>query len=143
MALLQVKEESDSWYSASLTDQDDTAMVQGDVATLTLTIYEKIAEGIVNSRNQFDLRNADAWDQGCTISDPEGVLTLRLTPADNEVTNANNNGRPEIHVLVFEGTTVGSPSYAFKHVYEYEIQNLVKTPLIVGDEIQLIWNTLA
>ena len=127
MALTSVNEESESWYRATLTDQDGAIMEDSNVASLTLTIYEKVGEAIVNSRTQDDLRNGGAWDQGCTITDVTGLLEMRLLPADNQVVNTDNEGRSEIHVLVFEGTTAGSPTYAFKHTYEYEITNLVKT----------------
>lgn len=126
MALDQVNEEAESWYSATLTDQDGDAMLTANVATLLYSIYELDTEAFVNSRDQVDLRNGGAWDQGAVI-DGSGILTLRLEPDDNAVVSADNAGRSEIHVLVFEGTTAGSPSYAFKHEYEYEVKNFVKT----------------
>ncbi len=127
MALTQTNEEAESWYRATLKDQSDTIMIPDNVSTLTLTIYEKVSEAPVNSKNQTDIWNAGAQDQGCTLHVSSGLLTMRLTPDDNQVVNTANAGRPEVHVLVFEGTTAGSPSYAFKHIYEYEIVNLVKT----------------
>lgn len=127
MALTQANEETDSWPKWILTDQNDTIMIPDNVSTLTLTIYEKVSEAIVNSKNQTDIWNSGAQDQGCTLHPSSGLLTMRLTPDDNQVVNTANAGRPEVHVLIFEGTTAGSPSYAFKHIYEYEIVNLVKT----------------
>lgn len=128
MPLSTVNEEAESWYKTTLKDQDDTIMVPANIASLTLTIYEKVGEAIVNTRNQDDMYNAGAFDQGVTLHASSGLLTLRLTPDDNSVINATENaGRPEIHVIVLEGTTSGSPTYAFKHVYEYAITNLVKT----------------
>jgi hypothetical protein len=130
MALTEVNEQAEAWYTATVKDQDGTAMTAANVASLTLSIFEKVGEAIVNLRDQTDLRNAGAWDQGCTISEA-GLLTLRLLPDDNEIINQDNIdlGRSEIHVLLFEGTTAGSPSYAFKHRYEYKIRNLEKVEL--------------
>jgi len=127
LALPQVNEEAESWYKATLKDEDDTLMVPANVSTLTLTIYEKVGEAIVNSKDQTDVWNGGAMDQGLTLHASSGLLTMRLEPDDNQVVNTDNAGRSEIHVLVFEGTTTGSPSYAFKHSSEYEIINFVKT----------------
>lgn len=119
--MLKVYEETTRWYRGILYDKDDAVLTSANIASLTLTLFEYRTQAIINSRNDYDLYNGGAWDQGCTISD-SGVILLRLDPADNEiVSGASENER---HVILLKGTTSGSPSYAFVHKYEYEVINI-------------------
>jgi len=123
----QVYEETSAWYTGTLKDQDGTVVPRASVATMLLTLYEKTGESIINSRDQVDVYNGGAWDQGVTLHETSGLLTVLLTADDNAIVNSSNDGTPEVHVLVIEGTLTGSSSPAYAWTFEFQIKNRVKT----------------
>ena len=126
MALDAVWEEAGSQLDvATFQDAAGTNLIGSNVATLLMTIYEETDGGIVNSREDVDMRNGGAWDAGLTIG--TGTITLVLTAGDNTVTNAKNVSRGENHVIILEGTTSGSPATAFASEYHYHVKNRLKT----------------
>jgi len=122
----QAYEQTSSWYSAVLKDQSDTAIGVSSISTLNVTLYEPHGGATINGRDAQDVKNSGAWDKGVTVT-ANGTVTFALEADDNAIVNSDNDGRPEVHVIVFAGTTTGTPSYAFKHRYEYQVINLPKT----------------
>jgi len=118
-----VDEETDSWHSVTMTDNSTSTaayLTSSNVASLTMTIYltEDESTVIVDAR---DLRNGGAWDQGATITDATGVLRTRITATDN-TRNTTAGYTNEDRTILFEGTTAGSPTYAFKHALRYRVK---------------------
>lgn len=70
------------------------------VDTLTATLYNKDTSGIINSRNNINVKNAN----GGTV-DGSGILTMRLDPADNVIISGSLAvGQLERHVIKFKFT---------------------------------------
>lgn len=118
----EVYEDKDSWYSGTLTDNADSPVTQSNVATLTMTLFEKRTGTVINGRDSYDLTNSGSWNGNATISDA-GIVTIRLEPGDNAIVAGDHPGKNEIHVIYLEGTTSGVPSYEFATEFEYEVKN--------------------
>lgn len=110
-------------YRAILKDFDDTVLSAANIATMLVTLLAKPDLDIINLRDQQDVRNGGAWDKGVTFVTVDGVATLQfiLTPSDNIIVNTVPVPDIETHVIIFEGTTAGSPSSSYMHVATYDI----------------------
>jgi hypothetical protein len=124
--MVEILEKSSGVIFGKLVDRYGDLLLPSNVATMTLTIYEKASEVIVNSRTDYDLYNAGAWRLGCSLATSANKLgynfELHLEPGDNAIVGADNVNRKEIHVILIEGTTGGSPSYTFKEEIEYTVK---------------------
>ena len=108
-------------YTATITDESETAIPLADLTAITLTLYDYTTGTVINSRTDQDVKNAN----DVTITSA-GVLTWNLKPADNViVTTALHKNAHEKHVALFEytwdsGTTAG------KHELTFEVRQLDK-----------------
>lgn len=66
-------------YTVTLKDGDDTAISDGDLLTLTLTLYDVRTGDILNSRNAQNVLNAS------NVTVASGVVTWKMQPADNVI----------------------------------------------------------
>jgi len=113
---------------APLLDKDDALLDDVNIATMTMTLYDKKSDEIINERNSYDVRNGGAWDRGTVVDSSKTLnLEVRLDVLDNVIVNSDIDiGETEIHILLLEGTTAGSSSFAFKHQAEIKVINLNK-----------------
>ena len=123
-----INEKSTTWYMAPLLDKDDALLDDVNIATMTMTLYDKKSDEIINERNSYDVRNGGAWDRGTVVDSSKTLnLEVRLDVLDNVIVNSDIDiGETEIHILLLEGTTAGSSSFAFKHQAEIKVINLNK-----------------
>jgi hypothetical protein len=91
-----VAEKTTQKYTATIKDENGTAIPAASLTTLTLTLYEQTTQTIINSRNQQNVLNL----QGVTV-DAQGLLTWVMTPADNAHLGV---AQKEQHVALFEFT---------------------------------------
>lgn len=123
MPLDQVEEQTTSWYTTTVYDENGTALQPANIASLTITIYVKKTRRIVNSIDGYDVYNGGAWDRGTTLSSA-GLLKVTISAANNIITHSSGDQTNETHVLLVRGTTSGSPSHSFARRYEFEVFNI-------------------
>lgn len=103
-------------------DKAGTNLEQSNIATMTVLIYEE--NNGTSVRDSLDVRSADLWDQGLTIS--AGTITYLLAPIDTTIVDTTLPGKHETHIIQIEGTTSGSPSEAFKFLIGFKVRDMVK-----------------
>ena len=95
-----VREGTTAVYGATIQDIDGNAVAAGDLDSLTLTLWDKVSETIINSRNAQNVLNAN----NVTVSD-EGVLAWTMQPEDNVIVDVNHlDGQKEEHRALFQWT---------------------------------------
>jgi hypothetical protein len=94
-----VKERTTRKFTAVIQDENGTAIPVANLTTVTLTLYEKRAGTIINSRNAQDVKNLN----GVTI-DSGGNLTWIMDPLDNAIIAATGTPTQEDHVALFVWT---------------------------------------
>jgi len=108
-------------YRATLKKEDDTALAAAELSTLTLTIYAlDAARTIVNAVTTVNILNT-----GRGTIDAAGLLTLILTPDDNQILDSTLP--EERHVLLMQGT-YASGVKATRHEVVVTVLNLGKVP---------------
>ena len=108
-------------YTATITDEAETAIALSAMTTLTLTLYDAETGTVINSRNDQDVLNTN----NVTVSSA-GLLTWLIQPADNAIVGTRRRaGQYEKHVALFEYTW-SSGSKASKHEVTLEIRQLDK-----------------
>jgi len=134
-----VYEETDSEYSGTITDAISGVLLdQSNIATLLVTIYAK-KDPRIALRPKQDVRNGGAWNRGVTVV--AGVIKMALYPLDNRVSAGSTEGKSELHIILIEGTTTGSPSRAFKHEIEYPVMDLANTmsgPTFISESVLFV-----
>lgn len=109
-------------YTATLKDQDGTAIPAAQISTLTLTLYNKEDGSIINSRNAQNVLNAN----GVTVHVTSGLLTWVIDGLDSPIVGVVPFGEYEEHIALFEGTTVSGADIV------HEISLLVRSVRYVG-----------
>jgi len=95
-----VKESTTAVYGATLQDNDGNAVSAADLDSLTLTLWDKVSETIINSRNAQNVLNTN----NVTVSD-DGVLAWTMQPDDNVIVDTNHlDGQKEEHRALFQWT---------------------------------------
>ena len=108
-------------YTATITDEAETAIALSAMTTLTLTLYDAETGTVINSRNDQDVLNTN----NVTVSSA-GLLTWLIQPADNAIVGTRRRaGQYEKHVALFEYTW-SSGSKASEHEVTLEIRQLDK-----------------
>jgi hypothetical protein len=106
---------------AEISDEDDNPLINGQIQSLTMTIYAPDLSGapIINNRKNVNILNAN----GCTL-DSSGLLTILLTEQDTvcigsageelhrhlitwTYSNGSKTGRHEIDILLKNMYKVG------------------------------------
>lgn len=113
-------EETDGFITFDFKDKDGVNMTAANVATLLMTIYETNGDETILA--QTDVRNGGAYSSGVTIG--TGTMTIRLQPAYNAIVGNVEIGKFEEHTILIEGTTSGTPSYAFSRELTYKVENV-------------------
>lgn len=114
----QLVERTSSQYTAQLLDELGGAVPASSLSTLVLTLYDRVTNAIINSRNQQNVLNTN----GVTI-DASGNITWSITPADNVI--LNDALAVEMHVALFEATWAGGTK-GCKHKVVIPVQNMAR-----------------
>jgi len=94
----EVVQGANAQYSVTLRDLSGTVIASADIVSLTLTLYDKSSDVILNSRNAVDALNAN----DVTVGSTDGLLTWDIQPDDNTIYDSNIvAGRSEVHVARF------------------------------------------
>jgi len=105
---LPVCEKTTAQITLPLTDEADQPLAPGLVDTVTLTLYDRDTEAIINARNASDIKNANGGTVGTT------GLTLVLGTADNALLDATKNR--EVHIALIKWTWSGSAKTGVKEL---------------------------
>lgn len=107
--------------SGNFVDGSGNAIVLGNLASLALTLYDKVKNQIINSRNAQNVENTN----GGTISS-NGAFAIVLGPLDNPiVTSGQNPGDRERHIARLTwGWTDGTNSFTNTEEFEFEVEVL-------------------
>jgi hypothetical protein len=92
-----------------LTDEANVNLPSAQVTTLTLTLYEKKTQAILNSRSAQTILSAN----GGTLASG-GLLTLLLSNLDNALTQQTVSS--EDHVALIEWTWASGARYGKKEI---------------------------
>lgn len=104
-------------FEALLLDESGAPLKGSEVTTLTLTLYNRHDQAIVNSRNAVNVKNAN----GGTL-DEAGNFAFEFTPDDTAI--IDNTLAYENRVALF---TIGyASSRTQRHEVEMQIVNAVK-----------------
>lgn len=74
-----VKQSSSATWTGYIYDASGSAIASADIASMTMTLYDKSSGTIINSRNGQDILNAN----NVTVHATSGLVTWELQPADN------------------------------------------------------------
>lgn len=126
MPSFSVTEKSSFLYYATLIDETGAVVGPSLLSTLTLTLYDKIAGTIINSRNAQNVLNAnnvtvfDALQTDQTNDGPVDYnLKWQVQPADNAIVTDSRD--VETHLALFQASWSGG-----QKSLNFEVQVLVK-----------------
>jgi len=102
-------------------DENGDAVGAAELATLTLTLYDKRSKTILNSRDHQSILNAN----GGTV-DASGNGELVLADADNALVSQGRSS--EMHVALIEWTWAGGTKSG-RHEIVLTVENLQKVPV--------------
>ena len=117
----EVNERSTAVYTATIKDEDDTAIASASLTTLTLTLYDAANGTIINSRNGQNVLNAN----NVTIHATSGLLTWTMQTADNVIVWKKASGQFEKHIALFRWTW-DSGAKAGSHEVEIRVKQRTK-----------------
>lgn len=103
IAVITVNEENLALISGTLTDEEGVAVPLSALSGLTLTLYDKDLDSIINSRNAQSILNVN----GGAFHATTGAFTLTLSAADNAIVTTRDAGRLETHYGLVEASWSG------------------------------------
>ena len=98
-----LKQGASTRYQVQFVDEDGTAISEGAILTIVMTLYNEADGAIINSRNAIDVKDANIG----TLA-PDGTLTLDFTPDDMPIIDTDCEVEYHIVLLKFtysDGTT--------------------------------------
>jgi len=116
----EILEQTTPTITAYLTDENGDAVAVADIATLTLTLYNKTTNKIINTRNDSDALNAG----GVIVEDTSSgtLVTWELDIADTAILGTRAK---EDHRAIFKWTW-GSTERTGRHIIDMTVVNLAK-----------------
>lgn len=113
---------SSAILTATLTDETDAPVAGNLVSQMTLTLFDKDTEEVINQREDQDVLNAN----GGSLS-AQGIFTLVLDPLDLVILYPVNNIESRIARLDWK---YGSPPKTGRAEIEFPVENLhlLETP---------------
>lgn len=119
--VFSIKEGTTPKYTATLQDEDGTAIAQADITSITLTLYNLSAttRDIINSRSAQDINNTNQ----VTIHATSGLLTWSMQAADTAIQDSNK--RVERHRALFVFTW-DSGAKKGVHEVDFDVENIEK-----------------
>lgn len=116
-ALGTVNERCSGSLTGTVVDHEGEGLDPGDLATLTLTIYEEVTSAVINGVENVNILNADRGELASG-----GALTVELEPDDQECVTAAD---VEAHLIQIAWTWPAvSPTKAGKKLGRLLINNL-------------------
>lgn len=104
-AVIAVNEKNSCKIAGTLLDQDGVAVPLASVSSLTLTLYDRATDGIINSRNAQDIKNAN----GGTLHATSGAFTLTLSALDNPIVTTSTAAQAiETHYALIQASWSGN-----------------------------------
>lgn len=100
IAIVTVNEGNLAVISGTLTDETGAAVALASLSTLTLTLYDRASDAIINSRNAQSIKNVN----GGTFHATSGAFTLTLSAADNVIVTPRAPGTFETHLGLIQAT---------------------------------------
>jgi len=115
-----ILEKTTPTLTANLEDENGAPVEKTALATLTLTLYVKGTNTIINSRNAQDILDRN----GVTVTETstETIIEWEMETADTAVIGTRQS---EEHRAVFEWT-YGTPVKTGRHVIDMTVVNLEK-----------------
>lgn len=113
-----IAEATTALLALQLTDETDAPLTLGEIAAVTLTLYEKRSRAILNGRDEQDIKNTNGG-----IVDGDGSLGVTLSLDDNRLTSQSHLS--EYHVALIEWTWEGGDKAGSKEV-TFRVVNLAK-----------------
>ena len=124
---IRVNERGTFEYKCRLVDEDGELLVPVSLSTLTLTLYDKSTDAIINSRDDQSVLNANGGTLYSTLQtdaeDNEYNFAWNSDPADSPIVTAGSE--TEVHVALFEWTYGAE---AGSHQVYIRVVNLNKRP---------------
>ena len=118
----RIPERATARFTWDMKDEAGVAILEANLTTLTLTIYNLSDLAIINAVNATNIKNT-----GRGAIDGTGKLTLTLDPLDNQIV-----GVPapleETPLLLIQATYGTGGLKALRHEAEITIRNLDKVP---------------
>ena len=115
------QEGESSNFTLVFKDFDGTAITKANLSSLTLTLYDKTSNAILNSRSAQNVIDVN----GGTVA-TDGTLTMRLDASDNTYETASPSvGDKETHVAKFTWQwNDGTQTRTGIEEYEFEVQKM-------------------
>lgn len=110
-----INEATTGRYAATMYDETGATIDGTAMTTLTLTLYDKRTNGIINSRNAQDVKNTN----GVSV-DSAGALVWTIAKEDTSIVGTS---QVERHVAVFVGTW-STGTKKFVHEVEMDVINI-------------------
>jgi hypothetical protein len=119
--IFNMKEATTPTYQVTLLDEAGVPILDADLDTLVLTLYDRETGAIINSR---DGQNAKDANQVAVVN---GVVTWSMLVLDTPI--LNDALGHEIHMALWEWTySPASDTLAGKHEARLRVENLEKVP---------------
>lgn len=97
----EVLEGSSATWTGYLRDAAGVAIASADIVALTITLYDRLTDTIINSRTAQDILNAN----NVTVHATSGLITWEVQPADNVIVGTSlKTNKSEEHVALIECT---------------------------------------
>lgn len=121
--VFDVDERCTALYQATLEDENGNPIPLVSISALTMTLIEVSAGGIVNSRSNQDVLNAN----NCTLHATSGLFSWQLQPDDNSIDNqiTPRINQSEEHLATF---TVSWGSQQLNWEVRIRVRNLRRVP---------------
>lgn len=116
-----VKERNVALLTATFRDETGAALPAASLASVTLTLYDRDTQAIINSRSNQSILNAN----GGTV-DANGLLTLTLATADNPI--LDDTKKVEQHVALVRWTYGIGGVKEGREEFLVDVENLELTP---------------
>lgn len=117
----EVAEGGSALLTFTLTTELGVPVTLAQLGTLTLTLYNRADEVIINLKDETNIKNTN----GGTVAATSGACTLALEPDDNPIVDATR--RIETHVALIRGTYNGGAGVVSKEIM-FRVRNLGLTP---------------
>ena len=126
-----VYEKATGWYYATFKDRNKSIIGRSNVASMVVKVYDERTNTLLSSTDAYDFGD---WGANVSLSTASYQnLVITLSTADNTIVGNNYMGtsgpftyEDEIHVILVDGQTAGSPQSTFKIQYKYKVKNLRK-----------------
>lgn len=100
IAVVTVSEGNRCRLTGTFADETGAAIPLASLSTLTLTLYDRATDTVINGRDAQSILNV----HGGTYDATSGAFTLTLGASDNVIVTAGRAGAVETHIALLEAT---------------------------------------